>query len=139
MANLTELHKAAMFGQTFRIQTLINDGAKTEAYDSKGFTPLMCAVSGNKDRHIILIKSQKGNHTDCVEMLIKNNANVNCKDKEGSTPLHIACTLLNLEAVQVLVRSGANVNAMDKNGTPLHNCCTGNQEGYNSVTEFNKP
>jgi len=125
MSNQTELHKAAMLGQTFRIQTLISEGQKVEVYDSKGFTPMHHAANAG--------------HADCVEMLIKHKANVHCKDKDSSTPLHMACTNLNLDMVKALLNAGADPNALDKNGTPLHNLCEARDfEGVDALDRTKK-
>lgn len=42
---------------------------------------------------------------------MKGKANVNAKDRDGTTPLHLAATLNNLEMVKLLLSNGANVNA----------------------------
>ena len=46
--------------------------------------------------------------------------NVNCRNKRGTTPLHLAAEAGNTSTVQALVRAGADVNAANRNGdTPL--------------------
>ena len=48
---------------------------------------------------------------DKAKLLIDNGANVNVRDKDGLTPLHIASTTLNMNLVKILVEYGADVNA----------------------------
>jgi len=55
-----------------------------------------------------------------IQLLIDHGANVNVKDQNGKTPLHIAAVVPYMEGMQVLIEHGANVNAVDDNGkTPL--------------------
>ena len=56
-----------------------------------------------------------------VEDLLSQGANVNAQLFEGSTALHMACSVLNLDVVRTLVLMGADVNVADGQGnTPLH-------------------
>jgi hypothetical protein len=56
-----------------------------------------------------------------VQLLVERGANVNTRDKDHSTPLHLASFRQHLELVQVLLNHGANYNAKDSMGrTPLH-------------------
>ncbi len=55
---------------------------------------------------------------DEVEALINSGADVNAKNNQGWTPLHI---VLDKDIAAILVANGADVNAKDKYGwTPLH-------------------
>ena len=54
-----------------------------------------------------------------VIKLIKDDADVNCKNKWGDTSLHIVGS--NLEIAELLIDNGADVNAQNNHGrTPLH-------------------
>ena len=58
---------------------------------------------------------------EIVEQLIAKSADVNAKDKAGSTPLHQAANDGHKEIVELLIANGADVNAKDFDGfAPLH-------------------
>eukprot|EP01119_Soliformovum_irregulare_P025552 TRINITY_DN949_c1_g3_i1.p1 TRINITY_DN949_c1_g3~~TRINITY_DN949_c1_g3_i1.p1 ORF type:complete len:977 (+),score=318.90 TRINITY_DN949_c1_g3_i1:62-2992(+) len=66
---------------------------------------------------------------------VLTSSTVNQKETgEEQTPLHIACTVGNLEIVQLLIKKKARINEQDKNGwTPLHCACSSN---HGSVVAF---
>lgn len=45
---------------------------------------------------------------DCLKVLIDNNCNVNIIDKNGNTPLHLACEAGSIKSVEYLLRRRAN-------------------------------
>ena len=56
-----------------------------------------------------------------VDELIKLGADINCKDDDGWTPLHIAC---DVETVKKLIQFGADTNIKDNEGrTQLELLC----------------
>ena len=48
---------------------------------------------------------------EIVRILLQHNADVDARDKEGETPLHVACELGRLEIVRELLKHNPNVNA----------------------------
>jgi ankyrin repeat protein len=55
-----------------------------------------------------------------AQLLIKHCWNVNCVDKSGSTPLHIACANGIPEIIPLLLSNGARIDPIDIDGkTPL--------------------
>jgi ankyrin repeat protein len=70
--------------------------------DKDDLTPLMLAV-------------QKG-HTEIVQILIFNRAELDYVDTYGNTALMIASCIGNLEIVEILLKSGANFHLIDEVG-----------------------
>ena len=54
---------------------------------------------------------------------------MNISDRDGTTPLHIACTINNLQIVRFLISKGAKANSADRNGVPLHALAEGTVSG----------
>jgi hypothetical protein len=60
------------------------------------------------------------NSFECTRLLIHHSANVNRKDKSGSTPLHLCCAYSIPELIPLLLSSGSHLNVLDKDRkTPL--------------------
>lgn len=86
--------------------------------NKQGETPLHSTISRPQKTHKI------------IEILIANGANVNAKNRDGKTPLHLAVapTHWNLNdtatkpiLIDILIAKGADVNAKDNEGnTPLN-------------------
>jgi len=59
-----------------------------------------------------------------VEMLLKNNANIESQQKNQLTPLHVACKKGHVNVVEMLLKNNANIESQEKNQqTPLHVAC----------------
>ncbi|XP_066291768.1 85/88 kDa calcium-independent phospholipase A2-like isoform X3 [Branchiostoma lanceolatum] len=110
------------------IQLLLSKGARLEAVSTTGLTPLHYMV--------------KEKLFTCVLAIMIANAEVNAKDQEGNSPLHLAVqTLLDKKTtekvesgdiIRVLVVFGADLNAKNNKGeTPRHiaaQSATGNKD-----------
>eukprot|EP01068_Selenidium_serpulae_P018360 Selendium_serpulae@DN6451_c1_g2_i7.p1 len=71
------LHYAAFAGHTAVVECLINSGADVGALTSKNNTALHCAAMGG--------------HLDTVKYLVERaHADVNARNIDGETPLHLA-------------------------------------------------
>jgi ankyrin len=67
-----------------------------------------------------LIDATKNVDKDAVRALVKEGANVNAADTDGTTALHWASYRDDVETADLLIRAGANVNAAnDLGATPL--------------------
>eukprot|EP00053_Salpingoeca_punica_P017500 m.168721 g.168721 ORF g.168721 m.168721 type:complete len:676 (-) comp17223_c0_seq1:386-2413(-) len=90
---------------------------KLECRDETGSTPLILAALGG--------------HVEAVECLIVYGANLNAKDSNGNTALHMAAwqeRKRSNEVIEILLRNGADTNAVNtKLCTPLHNACQNGQ------------
>jgi hypothetical protein len=134
----TPLHKASDLAV---IRILVEHGAKIDALDEFGYTPLHSIASNwwlqgdvvdylvqqgtnvnalTIDKTTPLHKACECGNFSIVKCLIKYNANVNAANKYGTTPLHLAARSGCVKIVDYLIQHGANVNAVDKYGkTPL--------------------
>ncbi|OON23377.1 ankyrin repeat protein [Opisthorchis viverrini] len=52
--------------------------------------------------------------TAMVTFLLECNANVNCLDCDGRTPIMLACIVGHLPAVELLLRAGAELDVRDE-------------------------
>ena len=102
-----ELLEAAKTGNAETVNLLIEAGAKVNAYNKFGKTPLHLAVICG--------------HTDNVKALIEAGADINLQDDLEETALHKAAYNGLTKIAVSLIELGANINAKDKSGgTPLH-------------------
>src|SRR3989338_9268296 len=72
----TPLHYAADFGKTEVISYLLSKGAKVDANDAYGITPLLAAVYEG--------------HADAVRVLVKAGASLKVKGPDGKTAVEAA-------------------------------------------------
>ena len=87
----TPLHAAARYGSVPLIDMLLDAGARADAVDELGNTPLHFAGT-----------------FAAAERLIQAGANVNVQNKNGVTPLHVAASLLDVEQIKLLLANGAD-------------------------------
>jgi ankyrin repeat protein len=88
--------------------------------------PLLLTFSLNASAgRLELISAVKNHDKSAVRALIGERADVNASEADGTTALHWASRLDDIELVDLLVRAGANVKAQNRYGmTPLHLACT---------------
>ena len=55
-------------------------------------------------------------HSSCIEILVKNNAEIDSLDRNGCTPLFYAITLGHDKCVSLLLKKGASASHQDKKG-----------------------
>ncbi len=106
--NWTPLHEVCFSGNAPElIEILLEFCANPNAIDNKRRTALhMCSVS-----------DQVANSERIAKALIIAGANLNAKDRYGSTPLHTMTYIDgSLNLLTVLINSGADVNASDDEG-----------------------
>ncbi len=79
-----------------------------------------------------LIKSVRGKNGGV--QLAKNAADINLKDINSNTPLHIACLNGNLQIAELLLQKKPGINAKNiKLSTPLYLAC---QNGHMQIVEL---
>lgn len=96
---LTPLHLAAIFDHHLIIQLLIDRGAFLDAQDHTGRTPLFCT-------HLVYP----------IAALIRAGADLNIKDNEGKTRLHLMAYEGQADLCRLLIEAGADVEARDASG-----------------------
>lgn len=127
----TALHHAVISGGNEEIvELLIKIGAKVDARDKHGFTPLFYSsdvemikklLEGGADvnNDLVLFHSTVTGKEEVVEELIKNGVEVNKKNKKGQTALFFSYNNINI--FNQLINGGANPHAVDNNNnTILH-------------------
>ena len=104
----TPLFRASINADDMMVQLLLERGAKTEAKNSGQATALICAAEEQFE--------------EIVDLLLRNNASVNARDKWNWTPLHRAQVKQESELVtKMLLDYKAEIDARcEKNRTPLH-------------------
>ena len=119
------------------IQMLLENGANPNFYDnSEDTVPAMDQALEIGNSVIIKMLLKYGadgntflsqaiiskNNLAMVELLLKNNVNVNICDYYGMPHLHFAITrTINIEIIYLLIRFGADINAPDADShNPLH-------------------
>ncbi|BAO99930.1 ankyrin repeat-containing protein [Wolbachia endosymbiont of Cimex lectularius] len=77
-----------------------------------------------------------GSHSsyNIVGYLIRENANVNAKDKNGNTPFHLAAINGKIDVVKVLLKYNADVNAKNNEGRTA--LCYATEHNYRKLVEL---
>jgi|GEM_PF-6476150 len=90
---------AAYYGETMKIEPLLNAGADIEAKSGGGMTPLMWAT--------------KKGYAETCGRLLERGANINATDDCGRTPLIYAAIWGHVNACKILLEKGADINITD--------------------------
>ena len=97
---------------------LISNGLTFDQMNNEGLAPLhyMCLRS-----HNIITSADKKSIKHVIE---DYNLNVNLKDRQGRTPIHLICHCTrSFRLVEIIIENGADVQARDSQGrTPLMLC-----------------
>uniref|UniRef100_A0A671LFV7 Serine/threonine-protein phosphatase 6 regulatory ankyrin repeat subunit A-like n=1 Tax=Sinocyclocheilus anshuiensis TaxID=1608454 RepID=A0A671LFV7_9TELE len=140
----TPLHWACYNGHDTCVEVLLEQELfhKTEG---NTFSPLHCAVINDNEgaaemlidtliysffRQTPLHAAAFTDHVECLQLLLSHNAQVNCVDAGGKTPLMMAAENGQTNAVEVLVSSAkADLTLQDANkNTALHLACSKGHE-----------
>lgn len=74
------------------------------------------SLAKNNELNKKLLEAIKKSDVQLVQKLVKKGADINFKDKNGSTPLHYAAVYGNMKIVKYLVKNGADVCARNNKG-----------------------
>jgi len=134
----TPLHIAVSEGRLQLIPLLLDAGSEIFATDNSGVTPFHLALqqrgdvlnalitpatarqtdsAGNTMLHVAM---QNGVDTVTVGRILDSSSNVNARNRDGDTPLHIAARLNRREAGEYILARGADVFSANSAGdSPL--------------------
>jgi ankyrin repeat protein len=97
-------------------QRHITAEGRPKSLDSGGFTPLLYAA--------------RENCIACVDVLIKNGADIDLPDPDGVSPLHLAVMNANWDLAKRLIEAGANVDQWDIFGAAPLFTAVGNRSRF---------
>ena len=116
----TPLHLALNVGNLKAARMLIEHHADVNARNDNGQAPL----------HLLSrweLPQDEDERSNVAKQLLKRGANMDEKDKDDATPLHLASYYRRLEIVQVLLDHGASIDIENNQGkTPLRVAITSN-------------
>ncbi|OAB79342.1 hypothetical protein WSTR_05300 [Wolbachia endosymbiont of Laodelphax striatellus] len=117
-------------GDLNTVKDLVSRGVSLDTKDSDGWTLLDIARDSNivaylqqtqLDLDKRLFTAVQGSNLSEVKDLVSRGADVNTKNGDGHTSLHLAVLKNFLPGVEYLIEKGANIDAKDNIGrTPLH-------------------
>ena len=122
--NTTQLGRAVLKRDETLVRKLIAAGADLNAVDANGNSPLHLVSSGKENFNALLkqgkniVRIAEGD-ARIVTLLLDGKyegkgANINLRNANGFTPLHIACRRLNEAVVIRLLENGADVTLQDE-------------------------
>jgi len=98
---MPDLHQAARYGNTLVVSSLVRSGAFIDLPDADFRTAL---------HHSLFAYTNK---EQTIRLLLRLNINVNAPDKNGSTALHLAISIGDINTIKLLLRNDAMVHAKD--------------------------
>ncbi|XP_063924516.1 putative ankyrin repeat protein RF_0381 [Zophobas morio] len=119
----TALHLACQYCHYKLVKVLLLEEAKVDILDNDNNSALHYASYSNKS-------SEK-----LIRRLLRRGLNINEPNKNGVSPLHLACNCGNLETAQILLAKGANINDVDYNELDaLHYASSSTDTNTNLIT-----
>ncbi|XP_060104196.1 ankyrin repeat and SOCS box protein 10 [Heteronotia binoei] len=112
----TPLHVVARLGLGEHVRLFLSYGARLEARNAEGQTPLNAACAQPHPAQAT------EDYFQVCQQLVAAGAQVNTTDLDRQRPLHQACKNANPRVVELLLSHGANVNIMSYSGNmAMHN------------------
>ena len=121
----TPLHLVSHCGHANVAKVLLDNGAQVGAEDVGGQTPLHRVLLGHENYKSFSMSSHSlqvdpGQAVLFVQQLLERGADVNARNKDQETPLHLASHLRLHQMARFLLNHGADVGVKDSEGkTPL--------------------
>ncbi|CAB0030544.1 unnamed protein product [Trichogramma brassicae] len=119
----TPLHLALANNNRKAAEALLRRHANPDFADDDGYTALHVICKRDKDDGLL---------KEFFKMIddVRKTVNVDARNKEGNTPLHLAAAGGKLKLVELLLERQADPNSQNKDGsTPLHLICKRNVDG----------
>ena len=146
----TPLHYAAVSGHYDVCRLLLDEGADSSAKNLMGGTAMAMAKAEGHHEIVRLLRDHESDESDTelaepaqlsklseatealfnavfagdanqVKLQLSKDADINARDRQTLTPLHVALWYRHEGVAEVLIDKGADINAKDKSGyTPLH-------------------
>ena len=129
MQSRSPIQISVLSGNLKVTETLIHFECRNSRSDLAALRPCFRAAISK-----LLLFSIKSNHTEAIACLLKFDADVNCSDVLGQTPLYLAARSGNKNFISLLLRHKAVVDRAEntKNWTPLIIACLA---GFATIAE----
>src|SRR6266702_4446750 len=137
----TPLHLAARYGELKVAQVLLEHGADVDSRDNMGKTPLhLLFKSSVRDYDDIPYYDDipdYDNIPDFARLLLEHGTDVNIRDEDGNTLLHLLLNLWIYKFARILLELGADVSVENNMGkTPLHLLFEDDDPGDDDIPNF---
>jgi ankyrin repeat protein len=107
-----DLHRCCSAGDVKALRRLLENGINIDIRDD---------MTGSCPLHI----ASSHGYLEIVHVLLQHGTNVNRRNRDGSTPLHVS---RHLEIVRALITHGASVDDRDNNGSTLLHYASGTNQ-----------
>jgi len=122
-AGSTPLMRAARKGDIEAMKVLLDHGARLEARNARGTTPLMYLAGAGGQIRFAEYDTHRATDVEfvkAIELVLSHGAPIDAVDGAGQTALHAAVTSRGLPVVAYLLEHGAKADSKDAQGrTPL--------------------
>ena len=136
----TALHAAVCNGLEDMVSFLLEQGSNISKRDKQGRTPLVRAVDKGNQKILELLIEAGGNpndvdggkqhvlfhglhptarHLACIEVLLKEGADINTRDQKGQTLLVQTVRMGYVDITETLIQLGADVKTRNEEGESL--------------------